>query len=114
VALENPKLPDSVLCKILRAKQHYDALISELTGCLQGTSAKVVLEANPQTNTVRVIRTEGPAIPPVVSLIIGDVLQNLRSSLDYLVWELVLAAKNEPTIRNAFPICLTPTVSRML
>ncbi len=47
-------------------------------------------------------------IPLRLPLIIGDFLQNLRSSLDYLVWELVLAAKNTPDHNNMFPICTTP------
>ena len=42
-------------------------------------------------------------------MIIGDCLQNLRSSLDYLVWELVLAEGKEPGKHNSFPICPGPT-----
>lgn len=45
-------------------------------------------------------------IPVRVALIIGDCLQNLRTALDYLVWELVLAAQNVPGKKNAFPVCL--------
>lgn len=40
---------------------------------------------------------------PEFALIQGDFLSNLRASLDYLVWQLVLAAENTPTYRNAFP-----------
>lgn len=47
------------------------------------------------------------AIPGRISLILGDSLQNLRSSLDYLVWELVIAAKNAPGKHNMFPVCST-------
>ena len=47
-------------------------------------------------------------IPAKIPCVIGDLLQNLRSSLDYLIWELVLAAKNKPTEKNMFPICSTP------
>ena len=38
----------------------------------------------------------------------GEFFQNLRSSLDYLVWELVIAAKNTPGKHNMFPVCSTP------
>jgi hypothetical protein len=48
---------------------------------------------------------EATPIPSVVPLLIGDCLQNLRSSLDYLVLELVLAAKKVPTRHNQFLIC---------
>lgn len=44
-------------------------------------------------------------IPQRFGLIAGDCLQNLRSCLDYLVWELVLPARNTPTERHGFPIC---------
>jgi hypothetical protein len=47
----------------------------------------------------------GPDVPESVSYMIGDCLQNLRSALDYLVWELCLAANGTPTENNAFPIC---------
>ena len=40
-------------------------------------------------------------------MIVGDFLANVRSSLDYLIWELALAAKNNPTDKNMFPICTT-------
>ena len=40
-----------------------------------------------------------------ISLLAGDVISNLRSSLDYLVWELVIANNGTPARTNAFPIC---------
>ena len=47
-------------------------------------------------------------VPDDISMIIGDALQNLRSSLDYLVWELVLSANKQPGHGHMFPICDTP------
>jgi len=41
--------------------------------------------------------------PTELSLINGDIWYNLRSSLDYLVWQLVLRCGGEPTNRTAFP-----------
>ena len=35
-------------------------------------------------------------------------MRNIRSALDYLVWELVLAAKGVPNEKHAFPVCETP------
>lgn len=46
-------------------------------------------------------------VPPRIALIAGDFLQNLRSSLDYLVWELVLAEKEIPDKDHMFPVCST-------
>ena len=49
----------------------------------------------------------GGALPARLPIIVGDFLQNLRSALDYLVWELVGAANNQPSRENMFPICST-------
>lgn len=38
-----------------------------------------------------------------LGLVYGDVLSNLRGALDYLAWQLVLAAGNQPTDRTSFP-----------
>jgi hypothetical protein len=46
-------------------------------------------------------------VPARFGLIAGDFLQNMRSSLDYLVWQLVIANKKTPGRCNAFPICQT-------
>jgi hypothetical protein len=47
---------------------------------------------------------EVPVLPDTFSLIMGDALHNLRSTLDYLVCELVRVQGNEPTTQTAFPI----------
>lgn len=43
--------------------------------------------------------------PDRLSFIAGDFLSALRSSLDYLVWQLVLANGGTPGRWNGFPIC---------
>ncbi len=40
------------------------------------------------------------------SIRIGEIVYNLRSSLDHLVWQLVLDNGQEPSRKNAFPIIL--------
>lgn len=50
-----------------------------------------------------------PKTPIELSAIVGDCLHNLRSALDYLVWQLVLSnPPSQPNRRNMFPICGTP------
>jgi hypothetical protein len=39
-----------------------------------------------------------------LALIYGDILGNLRTTLDYLVWQLVLVAGNKPGRYTAFPV----------
>jgi hypothetical protein len=100
-------LPDSVQCKLYRAKEHLDELNVETQRYLQSNPAKMVRqqEGSPDEFIGKVVA--GGPIPKRIPLIIGDFLQNLRSSLDYLVWELVLAAKNTPDHKHMFPICTT-------
>lgn len=98
---------NSVELKIFRAARHIQALQAELEGYFKGNPGKMVREPNtPDDVAVFTFRSPGP-IPARFGLIIGDCLQNLRSSLDYLVWELVLVANKQPTKNNMFPICST-------
>jgi hypothetical protein len=87
-------IPESVRSKIIRANDHFKSLNDESIQYLRSNPAKVIAQPKP--------------VPLRISLIVGDALQNLRSSLDYLVWELVLAENKQPTWKNAFPIHRTP------
>lgn len=101
-------LPDSVCCKLYRAKKHLEELQTETERYFKTNPAKVVREqdSSPDEFVGKIVASI--PIPKRIPLIIGDALQNLRSSLDYLVWELVIAAKNTPNHENMFPICTTP------
>lgn len=98
---------DSVNYKITQAVFHFKELERELQGYFETNPGKVVRQpGGDPCEFVGKFQARGP-IPARFPLIIGDCLQNLRSSLDYLVWELVLAANNEPNKNNMFPICST-------
>jgi hypothetical protein len=101
-------VPDAVIYKIIRAGEHLQALEADVAEYFKSHPAKIMRqeEGSPDEYIGRVI-ADTP-IPMRLQLILGDFLQNLRSSLDYLVWELVLAAKNTPGEDNMFPICSTP------
>jgi hypothetical protein len=97
----------SVRHKIHRAKQHFDALGAEYKRFVETNPGKMV--ELPETDAGNV--TIGIVFDPVpihFTMIFGDCLQNLRSSLDYLVRELVLAANNQPNDHEMFPICGKP------
>jgi hypothetical protein len=100
-------IPDSVNCKLFRAKEHLDGVQVETQKYYQANPARIVRqqEGSPDEFIGKVV-TDAP-IPQKIPLIVGDFLQNLRSSLDYLVWELVLSAKNIPDHNSMFPICTT-------
>jgi len=98
----------SVETKIIWAGKHFQRLEAEAQRYFQNNPGEVVMEQDLQTNRpVPSFRSKTP-IPPEISLIVGDIVQNLRSSLDYLVRELVLAANNQPTDKEMFPICDSP------
>jgi len=50
------------------------------------------------------MRVSVEPIPLTFSVVGGDVVQNLRSALDYLVWQLVLIDGEKPGTHTAFPI----------
>lgn len=96
---------DSVTEKVIWCAEHLNALKIEILGYLNNGPCEVTAEAEPGTNRlISRVRTKVP-IPSSIPLRIGDCFQNLRSSLDYLVWELVLAVNNTPTNKHQFPIC---------
>jgi hypothetical protein len=98
---------NSVEQKIFRAAQHFHSLEPELEGYFKTNPGKMVREPNSPDNNPSFNFVPREPIPARFGLIVGDCIQNLRSSLDYLVWELVLAANNQPTKDNMFPVCST-------
>ena len=101
-------IPDSVQCKLFRAQEHFQELQTAAMKFYDANPARIerLPEGSPDEFWGKIV-CDAP-IPKRIPLIIGDCLQNLRSSLDYLVWELVLAANNTPNHKNMFPICTTP------
>jgi hypothetical protein len=55
-------------------------------------------------HTHRFEASQPAAVPPKFGLIAGDLIQCLRTCLDYLVWELVLAGGGQPNQKHMFPI----------
>ena len=100
-------IPDSVRWKLIRAQEHLDELRSQVQRFYQKNPAKVVRQpdGSPDEFVGRVMCDV--SVPGKIPMIIGDFLTNVRSSLDYLIWELILAANNSPTDKNMFPICTT-------
>jgi hypothetical protein len=98
---------ESVRQKIVWSDHHRQSLIAEANRYFETKPCIVVPEEEPETHRLIFRVKIVTPVPPSIPLIIGDCLQNLRSSLDYLVWELVSAAHNQPTKDNMFPICST-------
>lgn len=97
-------LPSSVVRKLGYAKFQLNNLDTEIERYLDGPVDTLQGETGADSD-FKLIVVPGDEVPPIIRLRCGDVLQNLRSTLDYLVWELVLAAKDKPAKKQAFPIC---------
>ena len=75
----------------------------------QRVEQKRIRQKNPDGQAKEVIQAylDDPEKSPIEwSIRIGEIVYNLRSSLDHLVWQLVLDNGKEPSRKNAFPIIL--------
>jgi hypothetical protein len=88
------------------AKKHLELLKSEIERFNQDNPYRVLPEEDTNTGEY-VITIVHPDILAATSvlLILGDFVASLRSSLDYLAWQLVLASGGTPTRETHFPIC---------
>jgi hypothetical protein len=100
-------LPQNVQWKFYHAVSHFNALREQLERYYQTNPCKIVRQPNSPSNAPLYDIVASEEIPARFGLIAGDFLQNLRSTLDYLVWELVLANSQTPDKKNMFPVCLT-------
>lgn len=99
---------DYVNVKIERAKKHIHDL-DDLFGAYNKSGPyRTFPEEEPQTGDI-VFRIEiKRTLPLSCFAAIGDAVQNLRSALDYLAYQLVLAQGRAPTKGTAFPVFRGP------
>ncbi|HEY2039381.1 MAG TPA: hypothetical protein VGG95_06930, partial [Edaphobacter sp.] len=92
-----------------RAKQHFLEFEREVSAWMNvkpsGPGQLINAPDSTPEKPIYIYATTSP-VPARFGLIAGDYLQNLRSVLDYLVWQLILANGATPHKTNtAFPIC---------
>jgi hypothetical protein len=90
--------------KVRRAVHHLNEVEMLLAAYKNTEPYAVTTEIDHEKNRVLYYVCQADEVPPTIALAAGDVLQNLRSALDHLAWELVVAAGNEPDANTAFPI----------
>jgi hypothetical protein len=96
---------DSALTKVERAKQHIGELEAELRAFHSTNPYVVGAKRNPETRQLIYYVVSVQEVPPAISAIAGDALQNLRSALDHLAYRLVCSGlRREPTYREAYAI----------
>lgn len=94
---------DGVLQKIERADEHIKNLNDEI-GTFIEDNYRIVSKPDDDATT-SIITVVGPDPPLRFSVIVGEIIHQLRSSLDHVIWQLVLANGKVPTRYHQFPIC---------
>lgn len=97
-------LPQGLLEKMKRARVLFDQARDRLIRYYQTQPGEIVQSPD---KTEYLFRETSP-IPVEISLTMGDCLQNVRSTLDYLVGELAISNGGSITTKHMFPICSKP------
>jgi hypothetical protein len=87
-------MPDSAMLKIDRAKKHARDL-HELFR--KNRPFSYILETNIKTGQRSTGAKRNEAVVEAASLIIGDIVHNLRSAIDHIYWEIVSPFANGPS-----------------
>lgn len=91
--------------KVKRAQHHLGDLQQQVADWLVSTPEpqfmQEVLDGG-HTHVVRLV--DAPQTPIAWSLILGDALHNLRSALDLLTWQAVIAGGGTPGSKTGFPV----------
>jgi hypothetical protein len=103
----NPDLSSS-RAKAKRASEHLETLYELVREyAASGEPYKLISEFNAQTGWLEVRGRARPA-EPILSVILGELLHDLRSGLDHAVSALVVASGGQVSKQHQFPICSTP------
>jgi hypothetical protein len=94
-----------VLAKLERADEHRQEYEDILEAFLESQPYSIFTEYDPKTGW-HVLRWHVMTEPPLerLALLFGDMISNLRTTLDYLVWQLVLVGGSRPGRRTGFPV----------
>lgn len=99
---------DEIRLKLARAEEHLQSVM-QTVGSLESAQCEMIPEESPQHKNYGVLRINlTPKPPAALSAVIGDFLFNVRSALDHLVWQLVIANGGTPGTSNMFPIAPDP------
>ncbi len=102
--MSTTKQAASARVKAERAHKYLDELEIEVAAFLQSNPCKITTRLDPKTQELAYYAASVTEFPPSKVAVAADLLQNLRSALDYLVYELVVNAGHSPTRNTGFPI----------
>lgn len=96
---------EGVNAKIQRAQDQIERLARDIEASCDDQRALFSEELRPDVgDRIWIFRGETPVVPIEYSIRLGEIVYNLRSSLDQLIWQLVHANYKAPSHRNEFPI----------
>jgi len=98
---------ETIWHKIERANEHILDLEHRITIFVNAGPGQIMTNYEPKATQEFIDAHERREIPNEFSLLAGEVVYHLRSSLDHLAWELVKANGGTPSKKTAFPIYCT-------
>ena len=106
-SMSRPAANSSALRKFARGVQQVQRLRSEVEAFEGGNAYTFRMDVESRTTnsvTYRCVATEREPPSDEWPLLAGEAIQNLRSSLDHVIW----ASAEPPSSQNQFPICTDP------
>ena len=95
----------SAVAKIERASSAVEGLSADAQKLCGAIQQSIVCETVDEADIKQwVYRGKRPVVPVSWSVQTGEILYNLRSALDHIVWKLVCANAQTPSRKNQFPI----------
>ena len=96
---------EGVNAKIQRAQDEIERLARDIEASCEAQRALFSEELRPDVgDKIWIFRGETPIVPIEYSIRLGEIVYNLRSALDQLVWQLAHANYKAPSHLNEFPI----------
>ena len=96
---------EGVNAKVQRAQDQIERLARDIEASCEDQRALFSEELRPDVgDKIWIFRGETPIVPIEYSIRLGEIVYNLRSALDQLVWQLVHANYKAPSHLNEFPI----------
>ena len=94
---------ECIRVKLERAQKHIQELDAELGSFFASNPYPISYKRDPETRRLIYCVRNTRALPPILSAISGDAIQNIRSSLDYLAVGLFRSIPQKPQNDNASP-----------
>jgi hypothetical protein len=105
VSIGEPYSLTGALLRINRAREHLRDLMRQIEAFRQEQLDAINIQLDPQTTSEPfLIQTRETTIPLEWSILTGEICYNLRSALDYLIYELAILDSGKISRRTQFPI----------